>query len=145
MASKHEQFWSHARFAVVGHTSTKPFPKLTYRELKSQGKTVYPVDPSAAEVDGDVTYPNLVCLPGQVDAVVLEVPKGETADWVQEALEAGIENIWIHQFSETPRALALAHEGKANVLTHNCAMKYLSRGPSIHSVHRRVSKALGRY
>jgi hypothetical protein len=81
MASDYETFWLKHSFAVVGHEAKKNFPRLTYRGLKKLGKVVFPVDPSAKEIEGDKAYPSLEALPEKVDAVVLEVPKEDTRDW----------------------------------------------------------------
>lgn len=64
MSSEYETFFQLASFAVVGHSAAEPFPLLSYRGLKSRGKTVYAVDPSAATIDSDRAYPDLQALPG---------------------------------------------------------------------------------
>ena len=43
MASKHEQFWTHHRYAFVAHSAIKPFTALSYAAAKKQGKTVFAV------------------------------------------------------------------------------------------------------
>ena len=78
----YESFWTNRSFAVVGHAAKKNFPRLTYRRLKKLGKVVFPVDPSAIEIEGDRAYADLDALPEKVDAVVLEVPREETKAWV---------------------------------------------------------------
>lgn len=145
MPSPYEAFWTHDRYAVVGHSSRKKFPTLTYRGLVAQGKTVHAVDPSVQSIEGRPAHPTLQALPEPVEAVVLEVPKDETLDWVEQAIEAGIGNVWIHQFSETPEAIALAHEHQLNLLTRNCAVMYLTTGPSLHGLHRGIAKRVGMY
>jgi uncharacterized protein len=47
MPSDHEQFFSLKSFAMVGDSSGRPFPKLTYGNLKGLGKEVYAVDQTA--------------------------------------------------------------------------------------------------
>jgi len=79
VTSQRQTFWEHDSFALVGHTGTRPFPKLTYKALKQSGKTVYAVDPSIDEIEGDRTFADLGALPTPVEAVVLELPKEETA------------------------------------------------------------------
>ena len=74
MPSFYETFWKNDRYAVVGNSAEKPFPRLTYRFLKERGAAVFPVDPSAAEIEGDTAYPDLESLPDQVEAVVIEAP-----------------------------------------------------------------------
>jgi len=63
MASDYENFWQHGAYAVVGHSKKRAFPRLTYRGLKKLGKRVFPVDPSADEIDGDRAYPRQGLIP----------------------------------------------------------------------------------
>jgi predicted CoA-binding protein len=145
VASDHELFWKKRSFAVVGHAGKKNFPFLTYRGLKRLGKVVFPIDPSVGEVDGDKTYGDLSGLPEKVDAVVLEVPKGETRDWVARAAEVGIKDVWIHMQRETPEALALAKEKGMNVHRGTCAVMYLTPGLTYHSIHKWIMQLTGKY
>jgi len=143
MPSNYETFWSHQRYAVVGHSVRKPFAKLTYGALKKRGKTVYAIDTSAEQVDGDPAYQDLSSLPGPVDAVVLEVPKEETADWMQRAAAAGIKDVWIHMQRDTPQALGLARDKGINVRHGTCAVMYLEGG--YHKLHKWINKLRGAY
>ena len=45
MASYFEDFWTFERYAFVGISAEKPFPKMSYGALKAtEGKTVYAED-----------------------------------------------------------------------------------------------------
>jgi len=145
MASNYEMFWENDSFAVVGHTAKKNFPHLTYRGLKSAGKTVFPVDPSVKEIEGDRAFPDLQSLPAKVEALVLEVPKDETRDWIARAAAAGIKDVWIHMHRETPEALALAKENGMNVRSGTCAVMYLTPQLTYHSIHKWIMKLAGKY
>ena len=145
MPSDYERFWESQSFAVVGHTAKKGFPTLTYGALRGQGRAVFPVDPSVEEVEGDRAYPDLASLPAEVDAVVLEVPREETAEWVSRAADAGIGKVWIHMNRDTPEALALARERGLDVVSGTCAVMYLTRGFSVHTVHKWVNRLARRY
>jgi predicted CoA-binding protein len=145
MQSSYEAFWENGSFAVVGHTGKKNFPRLTYRGLKRLGKTAFAVDPSVEEIDGDPAYADLADLPRHVDAVVLEVPKEETREWIGKAAEAGVKEVWIHMARETPEALALAKQKGLNVRSGTCAVMYLERGLSYHSLHKWINKLAGKY
>jgi predicted CoA-binding protein len=145
MPTEHEEFWTNSSFAFVGHSAAKGFPTLSYGELKKQGKKVFAVDPSVDEIAGDKTYPDLASLPEKVDAVVLELPKQETEDWVAKAADAGIQNVWIHMNRETPEALALAGERGIKVHTGTCAVMYVKQGLSYHSLHKWINQLLGKY
>jgi hypothetical protein len=144
MPSDHEMFWLRDRFAVVGQSAQAPFPLLSYRALKAKGKVVYAVDPDAKSIDGDATYPDLASLPGSVDAVLIEVPKEQTARWMTMVADAGIERVWIHMRRETPEALSIARERGIHVCTGTCAVQYL-RGGFPHSVHRLLRKLSGKW
>lgn len=145
MASEREEFWTHSTYAIVGDSSRRKFPLITYRALKKAGKTVYAVDPSNGEIEGDKAYPDLKYLPGVPDGIVLEVPKDQTVRWVRAAVEAGIKNVWIHQQTETPEALAAAREANMNVCYGTCAVMYNVPGFSPHAIHRWVMKLSKKY
>ena len=145
MRSSHETFFDHETFAVVGHGARGNFPVLTYRGLKKRGKTVHAVDPSAAEVEGDRAYPDLGSLPATVEAAVLEVPKEDTAAWIQAVADAGIRHVWIHMGRDTLEALSVAREHGLEVCSGACAVMYLTDGFSIHGIHKAIRKLAGRY
>ncbi len=145
MVSAHEEFWTHSSFAFVGHFATKGFPRISYGEAKKLGKRVFAVDPSVDEIDGDKTYADLHALPEKVDGVVVEVPREETLAVVRQAADAGITNVWIHMNRDTPEAIALAKEKRLNLLTGTCAVMYLSRGLSAHTIHKWLNRLLGKY
>ena len=145
MPSENEEFWKNSSFAFVGHSAAKGFPTLSYGELKKQGKKVFAVDPSVDQIAGDKTYPDLASLPEKVDAVVLEVPKQETRDWVAKAADAGIRNLWIHMNRDTPEALDLAREKGMKVYSGTCAVMYVTRGFSYHSLHKWINQLLRKY
>ena len=145
MTSTYENFWDHDSFAVVGHSAKRKFPVLTYRGLRDLGKTVLPVDPSAQEIEGDDTYADLESLPQPVDAIVIEVPKEETREWVARAVDAGIRDVWIHMNTETPEALALADEKGLIARSGHCAVMYVTPGFTYHSLHKWMVKLANRY
>jgi predicted CoA-binding protein len=145
MPTAHERFWENESFAFVGDTAKKGFPKLSYTQLRKQGRKVYAVDPAAGEIEGDRAYPDLASLPEKVDAVVLEVPPEDTRDWVARAADAGVQHVWIHMGRDTPEALALAEERGLDVLTGTCAVMYVTPGFTFHSLHKWVNQLTGRY
>ena len=144
--SSRQEFWTRSRYAVIGDSSSKKkFPRLTYNGMKAMGKTVYPVDPGAGEIDGDRTYADLAGLPASVEAAVLELPREATAAWVEKAADAGIRELWLHDGTETPEALTLAARRGLRVETGACAVMYVTPGFSIHALHRWVMQLMKRY
>jgi len=145
MPSDHETFWENDSFALIGHSAKKDFPKLSYAGLKKLGKKVFAVDPGADTIDGDKAYKDLTSLPEKVTAVIIEVPKSETAGWVGRAAEAGVKDVWIHMGCDTPEAVALAREKDINLRRGTCAVMYVTPGLSMHSPHRWIMKLIGKY
>jgi predicted CoA-binding protein len=145
MTSAYEAFWTQSSFAFVGHATAKGFPRISYREAKKHGKQVFAVDPSVDTIDGDKTYPDLRALPQKVDGVVVEVPRDETLDWVRQAADVGIKNVWIHMNRDSPEAVELARQKGLNLLTGTCAVMYLTGGFSAHGAHKWLNKLLRKY
>jgi predicted CoA-binding protein len=145
MASKREQFWGYESYAVIGHSAKAPFPRLTYGALKALGKRVVAVDPDAPTIEGDKAYASLADVPHDVDAVVIEVPPAETKGWVEQAADRKVPRAWIHMNRDTPEALAAAADKGVELCTGTCAVQYLTKGFSAHTIHRTISKVLGRY
>jgi|BarGraNGADG00212_2_1021979.scaffolds.fasta_scaffold06223_4 uncharacterized protein len=140
LPSEREKFWTATSYAVVGNSSKRKFPKLTYTALKKAGKTVWPIDPSTGTIENDKAYPDFTYLPSVPQAVVLELPKDETASWVQKAADAGIKKVWMHQMTDTPEALAIAREHGMEVCSGTCAVMYNVPGFSGHAPHRWIMK-----
>jgi predicted CoA-binding protein len=145
MPSEYETFWNAKSYAVVGHTEKSAFPLFTYKGLKKSGRVVYPVDPKADVVDGDRAYPDLASLPASVEAVVIEVPKEETREWIAQAADAGIKDVWVHQTRDTPLAVALAAERGLRLRTGTCAAMYATPGLSFHSIHKLIQIMRGKF
>ena len=145
MPSDYETFWQFERYAVIGHSAKRPFPRLTYRALKKNEKTVYAVDPSTSTIENDPAYTDLSALPGPVDAIIVEVPKEETQGWVQKAADAGVKNVWLHMKTDTPEALATANRAGIQLRKGTCAVMYLTQGFSPHAVHGFIMKLMKKY
>ena len=145
MPTKHEQFWTMQSYAFVGHSARKGFPHVSYREAKRLGKKVYAIDPSLGDIQGDLAYPDLAMLPEKVDAAILEVPREDMLLWVQKAVDAGVGTVWMHRNRETPEALAFARDKGLELLTGACAVMYLNKRLSVHSIHRWIVQLQGAY
>ena len=146
MPSDKEQFFELASFAVVGHSELKPFPKLSYKNLRKAGKKVFPVDLSGAEeVEGDKAYASLGDLPQEVEAVMVEVPKDKTMAVVQDVVDLGVKDLWLHMGCHTPEVLSLCEEKQIRVRHGTCAVMYTQQGASYHSIHKWIMKIGGKY
>ncbi len=118
-----DEFLSQDIIAVVGaSTDRDKFGNKVFRKLQDQGLTVYPVNPSASSVEGVTAYPSLKDLPEKVDGIVLVVPPSVTEKIVQEALDMGIERIWMQPGAESEEAVKLCQEKGICYIARECIM-----------------------
>ncbi len=138
MASKTqiEQFLRGKTLAVAGVSrDPKAFGHQVFLQLR-KGRTVYPVNPLADSIAGIPCYPSLRDLPGAVDGAVIVVPAGQTERVVQDAIAAGIRQLWIQQRSETPAALKLCREQGIEVIAGECVFMHAEPVGTMHKFHR---------
>ena len=103
------------------------------------------LEPAGPEIEGDHAYTDLAHLPRRADAIVIEVPREETREWVAQAADAGIHDVWIHMGTETPEALELAEDEGLDARSGHCAVMYVSQGFSYHSLHKWAVKLARKY
>ncbi len=115
-------------FAVVG-ASRDPdkYGFLVYRSLKAAGKTAFPVNPKAAEVDGDRCYPSLTSLPQTPAVAVMVVPPAATEAAVAECARLGIAQVWIQPGAESAAAVAACRENGIRVVVGGPCLMVLLR------------------
>ncbi len=94
--------------AVVG-ASRNPdkYGHMVYMDLKLAGKTVYGINPSGAEIDGDPTFASLSDLPVVPEAAVFVVPPAVTAQGLAECARLGIRDVWLQEGAEPENAAEL--------------------------------------
>ena len=117
------EFMAQKRFAIVGATSnTEKYGNQIFKNLKSRGYEVYPVNPKLKELDGVKCYSSLVDIPVKVDVVDFVVPPEVTELTLQECKQLGLERIWLQPGSESEAAIASCHENNLKVVHDVCVM-----------------------
>ena len=115
-------------FAVVGASrDTDKYGFLVYRSVKAAGKTVFPVNPRAAEVDGDHCYPSLSDLPQKPEVAVMVVPPPMTEAAVAECARLGIRQIWMQPGAESAAAIEACRENDIEVVAGGPCLMVLLR------------------
>ena len=118
-------------WAVVGASrDPERFGYKIFTALRRFGYRVYPVTPSAAEIDGERAYPDLASLPEVPDVVDTVVPPKVTARIVGEAAALGLKRLWLQPGSESAEAIADAEARGLRVVHHACAMALGQAGPA---------------
>ena len=107
--------------AVVGH-SDKP-NRTSYRiaqYLRHMGYTVYPVNPTVSEIDGEPCYPDLASVPEPIDIVNVFRRSEHLTDVVREAIEVNAKSVWAQLGVESDTAGRLASEADLPIVMNNC-------------------------
>jgi len=110
-------------FAVVGASrDPQKYGYQVYKDLKSDGYKVYPVNPNAEEVLGDKCYPSLENLPAKPDVVDVVVPPKVTEHVVETCRKLGIIKVWMQPGSESEAAIKFCEENGIDVVHGVCVM-----------------------
>jgi hypothetical protein len=140
-----EDFLSENNVAVVGVSrNRKKFGYTIYKELKSKGYNVYPVNPNAADIDGEKCYPSLLPLQGKVEAAVFVIPPFASKEAVKDAYTAGIKKIWMQQGTESKEAVIFCEETGIEVIYNECILMFAEPTAFFHRAHRWINSMVGK-
>jgi predicted CoA-binding protein len=110
--------------AVVGASrDPEKYGHRVYKDLRSGGYKVYPVNPNADEVLGDKCYPSLEALPEKPDVVDVVVPPKVTEEVVKTCKKLGITKVWMQPGSESEIAIKFCKDNGINVIYGICIMQ----------------------
>ena len=117
MEEKIKAFFAGRRFAVVGASRDRAkYGNKVLRAYQQNDLEVFPVNPSADEVEGLQAYSDLTSLPESVHGISIVTPPDVTERVVEEAIELGIENIWLQPGAESPRAVSRADRAGVSII-----------------------------
>ena len=112
-----DEFLDGAPHAVVGASQDRSkYGNKVLRAYLQTNRSVYPVNPSAAEVEGLRAYPSLAGLPEKVHGISVITPPSVAESIVEQADELGIKNIWMQPGAESDAAIRRAERLGMNVI-----------------------------
>lgn len=136
MQAAAQAFLSHQNIAVVGVSSTQDdAANSIYRKLRSEGFKVFAINPKAQTLEGDPAYPNLKSLPIKPDGVVVVTKPEVTEQIVQECVELGIKQVWMHKSmgnSVSPKAVEWGRAHGLTVIDGGCPQMYCTNADFGH-------------
>ena len=142
IAEAASEFLAHKRIAVTG-VSREPEThgaNVVYKRLRALGYEVFPVNPSATEVEGDHAYPDLRSIPGGVEAVVIGTSAEHAEETVRECAELGIHQAWMHRAfgpgSVSQSAAEYGREHGLEVIAGGCPLMFDPAADTGHKVMR---------
>jgi predicted CoA-binding protein len=116
-AERIEAFLASGSFAVVGaSTDRSKYGNKVLRCYQQHGRTVYPINPKATEVEGVRAYPSLAALPDPVPAISVITPPAVAEQMVREAHAAGVKHVWMQPGAESKEAILAAEALGMNVI-----------------------------
>ncbi len=118
-----KEFMAQKRFAIIGATDNiEKYGYKIFKNLKSRGYKVYPVNPGLKELEGVKCYPSLADIPVRVDVVDFVVPPKVTEITLKQCKRLGLNRIWLQPGSESEAAIAFCHENNLKVVHDICVM-----------------------
>jgi predicted CoA-binding protein len=116
--------------AVVGH-SDRPH-RTSYQIaqfLRRAGYTVYPVNPTVSEIEGQLCYPTLEAVPEAIDIVNVFRQPQHLPEVTEAAIAIGAKTLWAQLGIHHPQAAQQALEAGLNVVMDSCIkIEYLRLG-----------------
>ncbi len=107
--------------ACVGLSSNPD--KESYRVasyLKAQGYRVIPVNPTASEIMGETSYPDLQSIPEKIDVVQIFRKPEDVPPVVDDAIKAGAKVIWMQEGIVHEEAAEKARQAGLQVVMDTC-------------------------
>jgi len=88
--------------------------------LKAQGYRVIPVNPTASEIMGETSYPDLQSIPGKIDIVQVFRKPEDVPPVVDDAIQAGARVIWMQEGIVHEEAAEKARQAGLQVVMDTC-------------------------
>ncbi len=96
-------------FAVAGASNDRAkFGNRVLRHYRAAGRTAHAVHPKELTVEGQRAYVDLAALPERVHGLSIITPPAVTEVLVRDAIDAGIERIWMQPGAESQAAIEAA-------------------------------------
>jgi len=107
--------------AVVGHSDKAHRTSYQIAQyLRYANYTVYAVNPTVDEIDGEKSYASLADIPVPIDIVNVFRRSEYLEDIVNQAVELGVGSIWAQLGVDDPEARATALDADINIATDRC-------------------------
>lgn len=150
-----QDFLGQRSIAVVGVSDRRETGcNLAYKKFVANGYKVYAVNPRISTYEGAPCYPDLYTIPEKPDAVFLMTSPAVTEEVVQQCVDLGIKQVWMHcllgtkpglfpgQTSVSAAAVETCRAHGIAVIPGACPNQFLEPD-FFHGTMRRLWKAFG--
>ena len=136
-----DEFLAQKRIAFVGVSRNhQDFSRALFRELKTRGYDLVPVNPAASEIEGIPAAASVSDVTPPPDGVLVMTPAKESLGVVEQCAKAGVRRVWLHrsvaQGSVTPEAVEACDRHEIAVVAGECPFMFLPKTAWYHGLHR---------
>ncbi len=118
-----ERFLSGSPHAVVGASANREkYGNKVLRAYMKSGRQVFPVHPTASEIEGLTGYSTLASLPVSMHGISIITPPEITEKIVKEAGELGIVHLWMQPGAQSARGVAIAKRFGMNLIAGDACL-----------------------
>ena len=119
------------RVAIIGaSTNRRKFGNRAVRAYARQGYQVYPVHPTASEIEGHRAYPSVLDIPeGKLDQVSIYLPREPALKVLEEVARRPPTELWLNPGADHPDVVARANQLGLNVVVA-CSILGVGEHPS---------------
>ena len=111
------RFLAAKTFAVAGASRDRSkYGNKVFQALVASGRTVYPLYPSSPEVESYPAFAAIADLPEVPESLSIVTPPHVTPHVIQQAITAGVKNIWMQPGAEDDQASLAARKAGLNVI-----------------------------
>lgn len=112
-----DEFLREGPWAVVGASEDRSkYGNKVLRAYFQSGREAWPVNPRAEEIEGREVYANLADLPSVPRAISIITPPPVTEKVVAEAIDQGVQYVWMQPGAQSEKAVADAEEAGLGVI-----------------------------
>ena len=123
-----EVFLNACTFAVAGASQDRSkYGNKVFRAIITSGRSVYPLNPTVTEVEGAPAFASIAELPVVPESLSIVTPPHVTREVIQQAIAAGVKNIWMQPGAEDSKGSQAARDAGLNVIDDgSCILVSLS-------------------
>ena len=111
------RFLESPAYGVVGASPHRhKYGNKVLRCYQLNGRTVVPVNPVEAEIEGVACVKSVSELPAEVQSLSIITPPQVTDQVVEQAITRGIRNIWMQPGAQSAAAIAACEQAGINVI-----------------------------
>jgi predicted CoA-binding protein len=126
--NKLEEFLNAKTFAVAGASRDREkYGNKVFRALLASGRIVYPLNPTATEIEGYPAFASIADLPVVPESLSIVTPPSVTRRVIQQAIVSGVKNIWMQPGAEDDQSSQAARDAGLVVIDDgSCILVSLS-------------------